>query len=62
MFGKTDMTGCNICMQWFHQVCCEHQDEFDYEVAVWCCQTCRCIPKDVAAIKEQLTEVAQSLQ
>jgi hypothetical protein len=59
--GSLDMVRCIICMRWCHQVCCDDEEEFEYEASVWTCPTCRTLPSDLLAMKKQLTHVTSLL-
>ena len=56
---STDMIRCSLCMVWFHV---EYTGKDTHYQGVWCCHSCRTLPKSIQGMTEQIELLISSLE
>ena len=56
---STDMIRCSLCVVWFHVDCTGEDTHYQ---GVWCCHSCRTLPKSIQGMTEQIELLISSLE
>ena len=57
--GSDNMIRCSLCMSWFHVECTGEDAQYQ---GVWCCNSCRTLPKYVQGMTEKIDLLVSSLE
>lgn len=54
------MVQCHLCQTWAHFTCIDEKE--DDVIGLWCCNSCRNLPKTVSLLCDKITDLQQNVQ